>query len=107
MNAVFGRTFPNRPNIYDFIENLRQFEFSKADTSEHLIDGAENGRMKHEKDHKRNEKIIRLTKQLALCTISTKQFLNEISKDNEDSVSNDYSAESEDSEYDNDSDNSE
>lgn len=98
MNAVFGRTFPRRSNIYNFIESLRQFEFSKADRIRQLIDGNELPRVKREKDRKRDEKIDRQFALLANNMISMEVFLDEMATDSEDSDENEETYESDESE---------
>lgn len=96
LNAVFGRKFPKRPNIYDFIENLRQFEYSMADAMMDLTDVDEERKMKREKDRVRDEKIDRLSQQLSHGIISFGSFLNHMATEN--------GGESESSDYDDDSD---
>lgn len=85
MHAVFGRTFPRRSNIYNFIENLRQFEYSKADRIGQLIDGDELPRVKREKNRKRDEKIDRQFALFASNMISMEEFLNRMATDSEES----------------------
>lgn len=81
MHAIFGRNFPKRPNIYNFIENIRQFEFSRADTMCQLIKGITKPKKKREKDQKRDEKIDRMSILLASHKISIDQFLYEMASD--------------------------
>lgn len=100
MHAIFGRNFPKRPNIYNFIENIRQFEFSQADTMCQLIKGVTKPKKKREKDQKRDEKIDRMSILLARHKISIDQFLYEMSSDeiyemDESEQSEDSSGESE------------
>lgn len=94
MHAVFGRTFPRRPNIFNFIENLRQFEFSKFDRIGQLIDGDEMPRVRREKDRKRDEKINRQSTLLANKMISMEEFLDMMATDNEESDESEESYES-------------
>lgn len=93
LNAVFGRKFPIHPNIFDFIENLRLFEFSMVDVMMNLADGDEGQRMTREKDRVRDGKINRHSQQLSHGIISFKQFLNHLATENErgsESESSDY-----------------
>lgn len=85
MHRVFGKQFPHHPNIYDFIENLRQFEYTVKDKLEEFVDG--DGPLPHnfssEKDRLRDEKIKRLSKLLKEHKISVHQFLDEMSNEDE------------------------
>lgn len=94
MHAIFGRSFPNRPNIYSFIENIRHFEFSKADTIRQLVKGDVMPKKKRDKDQKRDEKIDRLSELLSRHKISIENFLYEMANDEFDEM--DESGQSED-----------
>lgn len=92
MHSTFGRAFPRKPNIYNFTESLRQYEFSKADRCQDLIDGgAERKPMQHAKDHDRDVKIQLYSDLLTTRSISFTQFLEDISKDDDDENESEYS----------------
>lgn len=94
MHSVFHRQFPKHPNIYDFAENVRQFEYTQTDKIEELVetDGTA-PRMQREKDRKRNEKIERFSQQLENRTITFKQFLDEMTKEDDDEDESEFESE--------------
>lgn len=97
MHSVFNRQFPKKSNIFDFVENLRQFEYSKSDKIQELInDKTPSPRMQREKDRIRDEKIERISQLLKNHSISIKQFLEEMSKQDGDESEYESECESED-----------
>lgn len=88
MHAIFGKSFPKRPNIYNFIENIKQFEYSKADTIRQLNKDNIVHKKKRVEDQKRDEKINRLSRLLSRQIISIKDFLNEMASDEMDESEN-------------------
>lgn len=104
MHRVFGKQFPHHSNIYNFIENLRQFEYTTKDKLEKLVDGDGPLPRMDEKDRLRDEKIKRFSELLKEHTISVQEFLDEMSNEG----GNDSEAEwAEDSESENETDESE
>lgn len=95
MHAVLAKQFPKHSNIFDFIANLRQYECTTADNIQGLVDLDGPSPYVHEKDRLRDEKIKRLSHLLKNQTISTTEFLDEMSKDCENEFLDESDLESE------------
>lgn len=95
IHAVYQKQFPKRANIFDFVENLRQFEFTATDNAEKLIENHK-PKMKRDKDIIRSQKIKNLSDQLKCRKITFEKFLYEMSR--EDSNEDEYFDESYDEE---------
>lgn len=87
MNAVFGVKFPMRSNIYNFIDNLRQFDYSVVDSMNDLVDCVGKVKLKREQNRNRDEKIEYLSQMLDHNNISIGEFLNKMAKDEDEEQS--------------------
>lgn len=89
MNAVLRQSFPNHPHIFKFIDRLKLHEFSKTlDMLEAVkaigVDSVVNNYKK--KDQKRRLKINRLTLALQDGSLTTGQFLEAISSNEDENI---------------------
>lgn len=77
MNSQIGRSFPRHPNIFKFIECLKQHEYTKATIMKKLITNCPKNQMnrKHQEDKERDEKIRHFSSLFAKKKIGIGMFL--------------------------------
>lgn len=80
MHSVIQRTFPSKPHIYKFIDNLKLHEAKKATDLYRHSQGDIKIQQIRAKDKKRAEKIKDCLEKLSKGCISVEKFLELISK---------------------------
>lgn len=82
LNAVLGRLLPRHPNIYKFVDGIKIHEFSKYNELLQLSSMKENATKlsrKRKRDQERDDKIKKATQELTEKKISTSEFLETFS----------------------------
>lgn len=85
LNSTIQRTFPNKPNIFNFIENLRLFDAIKSSDLYQLHLGTisnEKRKKKRLKDQQRDQKINLCTASLQKEEINVLEFLQLMANEN-------------------------
>lgn len=83
MNSHMGRTFPKHPNIFKFINCLKQFEYTKTTNMRILTENcpACQTKRKHYKDREREKKIQHFSVLLGRKKIDIGMFLEAMSNE--------------------------
>lgn len=84
INSHIGRSFPKHPNIFKFIDCLKQYEYTKTTKMRKLIENCPKKQMerKHKKDKEREKKIIHFSSLFRRKKIDLALFLEAVSNKN-------------------------
>lgn len=78
LNNIIGKTIPNHPHLFKFIDHLKLHEYSKFMDLNALLNGSASKHQlerKHLRDRERDEKINFFSSELVKKTIRTQTFL--------------------------------